>query len=104
YRPGQEGLARVAHLHPHPRDRKVVCRQGRTGIGSASLPDRRAPARGRRMNTGVLATLAAIALLGMAAFLWRDALLRLFGYELAPTRPQLTAHEELRGTMAVLHR
>src|SRR5690606_33376603 len=74
------------------------------GIGGAVLPDGVAADRRPGMNAGVLATLAAVALLCLAAFLWRDALLRLLGYELTRVRTPPTAHEELRGTLAVLHR
>lgn len=50
-----------------------------------------------------LSTVALLVLV-LAAYLFRDALLRLCGYELWPVEPKRTAHEELRSSVDELHR
>lgn len=46
----------------------------------------------------------ALLVLTLAAYLFREPLLRLLGYELWPVEPKRTAHEELRSSVDELHR
>ena len=71
YRPGQEGHARRAHLHPDARRRPVLHRQGRAGVGSARLPAGQSP--GMTAETWAIVAVA-LALAGLAILLLRRLL------------------------------
>ncbi len=103
HRAGQEGHARRADLHPDPRRRPGLHRQGRAVLGGAVLSQRE-PAGMNSLGWIVSGVLAGIVLLAALALVLRTRLLAGFGYELVRTTPQRTAHEELRGAVADLQR
>src|SRR5690606_15085723 len=90
-------------LHPVARRRQVVRRQGRACFGSAVVPAFR-DAAARHMTEPAVIVLAVLLVAIAAMVIFHRPLLALFGFELARIAPAMSAREELRGAVAVLHR